>query len=152
MRVPLTFITLLSALIHGPPTLIFEDPSCFFVDFVLKLPQNTVVASTQFISNIASLTTNKNNKRTVETDTLTALRFELKDLGDDDVTNLSTDDMRVLLKRLVSVTTNTPPESVKRTKGFEMNLFSSPTTPSIPSLVSTGTPKMVVSSLPLRRY
>ena len=33
-----------------------RGPVIFFVDFVLKLPQNTVVASTQFLSNITSLT------------------------------------------------------------------------------------------------
>ena len=86
----------------------------FSVDFVLKWPQNTVTASTLLLFNIASPTIDTNTNMTVNTDPLVALLFELGNLGDDHVVNLSTDDMRALLKRSVSAIIDTPTESVKR--------------------------------------
>ena len=114
----------------------------FSVDFVLKWPQNTVTASTPLLFNITSPTIDTNTNMTVNTDPLVALLFELGNLGDDHVVNLSTDDMRALLKRSVSAIIDTPTESVKRKTRLEKNLFGSPTTPSAPSLASAGAPKM----------
>ena len=119
----------------------------FSVDFELKLSENTVADSAPLLSiiafpTIASPTTITTNNRTVETDKLAALRFELGNLGDDHIATLSADDMKSLLKRSMSVIADTPPASVKKTRQLETNLFGSPTTPSAPSSIPMGTSKM----------
>ena len=74
----------------------------FSVDFMLKLPQNTVAASAPLLSNIASPTitsptTFTTNNMTMAADKLTTLRFELGNLREDHVATLGAKYMRSLL-------------------------------------------------------